>query len=142
MAGSAAAQSYGSRLGTIKRGGIVSFEPQGPGVMFGAMDPAVKKWYVPQELYNEYRWRQWEYSNYARQHYERYVSTTQEGDYYYDLYGNFITQGWLIFNNSQTQPRQFGSSVLKNSRFGSWFNGLIVSADAKGQHHYLSLIHI
>ena len=25
-----------------------------------------------------------------------------EGDYYYDLYGNLITRGWLVFNNSQT----------------------------------------
>ena len=130
------AQEYGGRFGQLKKGGVVSFAPKGPGVMFGALDPALRKWYVPQELFNEYQWRQWDYSNYARDHFERYVSTTQEGDYYYDLYGNYITQGWLIFNNSQTQPRQFGSSVLKNSRFGSWFNSLLISSDSKGQHHY------
>ena len=28
--------------------------------------PAVRRWYVPQELYSEYHWRQWEYTNYAR----------------------------------------------------------------------------
>ena len=44
------AQNYGTRLG-IQRGGEVSFEPRGPGVLFGALDPAVQKWYVPQELY-------------------------------------------------------------------------------------------
>jgi hypothetical protein len=130
------AQDYGSRLGTLKRGGLVSFEPQGPGVLFGALDPAVKRWYVPQELYDEYGWKQWEYSNYARQNYTRYVNTTLEGDYYYDLYGNLVTRGWLVFNNSQTQPKQFGSSVLKANRFQGWFNGLVVSADAKGQHQY------
>ena len=110
-------------LGTVKRGGVVSFEPQGPGVLFGALDPAKRRWYVPQELFNEYQWRQWEYSNYARDHYQRYVSSIREGDYYYDLYGNLITRGWLVFNNSQTQPRQFGSSVLKSRNFEGWFSG-------------------
>ena len=51
-----------------------------------------------------------EYSNYARDHYQRYVSAIREGDYYYDLYGNLVTRGWLVFNNSQTQP---GSSALR-----------------------------
>ncbi len=130
------AQDYGNRLGNLRRGGEVSYAPRGPGVLFGALDPAVKKWYVPQELYSEYAWKQWEYSNYARQHYERYVDIALEGDYYYDLYGNFVTKGWLIFNNSQSQPQQFGSSVLKANRFDQWFNRLIISADAKGQHQY------
>ena len=133
---SARAQDYGSRLGTVQRGGEVSFEPMGPGVLFGALDPAQRRWYVPQELFNEYQWRQWEYSNYARQHFERYVSIVTEGDSFYDLYGNYITRGWVIYNNSQTQPRQFGSSLLKASRFQNWFSGVLISADAKGQHHY------
>jgi len=134
--GPAAAQGYGSRLGSVERGGEVSFRPQGPGVMHDALDPAVRRWYVPQELFNQYRWRQWEYSNYARDHYEKYVNVVLEGDYYYDLYGNFITKGWLIFNNSQSQPSQFGSSVLKSSKFNGWFSGVLISSDSKGQHHY------
>ena len=85
------AQDYGSRLGT-QRGGEVSFEPRGPGVLFGALDPSVRKWYVPQELYNEYQWRQWEYSNYARQPYQRYVNTALEGHYFYDIYGHYVTR--------------------------------------------------
>ena len=133
---SAAAQEYGSRLGNVRRGGEVSFDPRGPGVLFGALDPAMKKWYVPQELYAEYAWRQWEYSNYARRHFARYVDIALEGDYYYDLYGNFVTHGWLIFNNSQSQPQQFGSSVLKANRFDGWFSGAVISADAKGQYQY------
>ena len=91
------AQDHGTRLG-VQRGGRVSYEPQGPGVLFGALDPTVKRWYVPQELYNEYRWQTWEYTNYARDNYQRYVSTALEGDYLYDLYGNFVTQGWLIYD--------------------------------------------
>ena len=130
------AQDYGNRLGALQRGGEISYAPRGPGVLFGALDPAVRKWYVPQELYAEYAWTQWEYSNYARQHYERYVDIALEGDYYYDLYGNYVTHGWLIFNTSQSQPEQFGSSVFKANRFNAWFNRLIISADAKGQHQY------
>ncbi|MBT4976757.1 MAG: hypothetical protein HOM86_05380, partial [Gemmatimonadetes bacterium] len=40
------AQDYGSRLGTVKRGGKVSFEPTGPGVLFDALDPSLRKWYA------------------------------------------------------------------------------------------------
>ena len=131
----AANEDYGKRLG-VKRGGQVSFAPQGPGVIFDALDPALRKWHIPQELYKEYKWRQWEYSNYARHKYQRYVNTNLEGDYYYDLFGNFISRGWLIYNNSQTQPLQFGNSLLKSNRFGSWFTGLVVASDSKGQYHY------
>ena len=49
---------YGNRLGLV-RGGEVSYEPVGSGVLFDALDPAVQRWYVPQELFNLYRWKQW-----------------------------------------------------------------------------------
>jgi len=130
------AQEYGSRLGTVQRGGRVSFEPTGPGVLFDALDPALRKWYVPQELYREFKWKQWEYANYARAPYERYVSTALEGNYFYDLYGNFLTKGWLIYDWQQTNPQPFGSSLTTSGRFGSWFNNLVVAADHKGQYHY------
>ena len=133
--GAASGQDYGSRLGT-QRGGKVSFQPQGSGVMFGAMDPAVKKWYIPQELYSEYGWRQWEYSNYSRDPYQRYVSTTLEGDYFYDFYGNFIGRGWLVYDWRQDQPQQLGSSIFQNSRFSSWFNSVTIGGDSKGEYHY------
>ena len=68
----AGAQEHSARLGDIKRGGRVSFEPTGPGVLFAALAPVVRKWYVPQELYAEYGWRQREYSNYARSNYQSY----------------------------------------------------------------------
>jgi len=132
----ARAQDYGSRLGNIQRGGKVSFEPTGPGVLFDALDPAVHKWYVPQELYAEYQWKQWEYSNYARQSYQRYVSTSLEGNYFYDLYGNFVTRGWLIYDWQQINPQPFGSSLVKSNLFGRWFNNLVVASDHKGQYHY------
>ena len=131
------AQEYGSRLG-VQRGGAVDFSPVGPGVMYGALDPSVKKWYVPQELYAEYSWRQWEYSNYARpeDNYQRYVNTVLEGDYFYDVYGNFINRGWLLYDWRQAQPQQEGSSIFKGSNFGGWFSAVTVSGDSKGQYSY------
>ena len=129
------AQDYSTRLG-VQRGGRVSYEPQGPGVLFGALDPTVKRWYVPQELYNEYRWQTWQYTNYARDNYQRYVSTALEGDYLYDLYGNFVTQGWLIYDMRRQQPAEFGSTVFKDSRYGGWFNRVLIASDTKDQYHY------
>ena len=126
---------YGTRLGQ-RQGAEISFVPQGPGVMLDALDPAVRRWYVPQELHEEYQWRQWEYTNYARDPYQRYVDISLEGDYFYDIYGNFLTRGWLIFNNAQTRPQQFGNSLFKSSRFGSWFSEVVVAADQKGQYRY------
>jgi hypothetical protein len=126
---------YGTRLGS-GQGADLGFAPQGPGVMLGALDPAVRRWYVPQELFKEYQWRQWEYANYARDPYQRYVSTSLEGDYFYDIYGNFLTRGWLIFNNSQVRPQQFGNSLFKSTRFDQWFSGVVIAADHKNQYHY------
>jgi hypothetical protein len=135
LAGAISAQQYGNRLG-VQRGGRTTFEPQGAGVLFDAMDPAVKKWYIPQELFNEYRWRQWEYSNYARSPYQRYVDTVLEGSYFYDFFGNFVNRGWLIFNNSQSQPLQRGNELFKDSRFNNWFNSLLVASDSVGEYYY------
>ena len=87
---SAQSADYGSRLGR-RQGGEVSYEPLGPGVLFDALDPAVRRWYVPQELHQLYGWKQWEYTNYARDRYQRYVVTDIEGDYFYDLYGSFVS---------------------------------------------------
>ena len=128
-------EDYQGRLG-VQRGGAVSFEPIGPGVIFGALDPTVKKWYVPQELFVDYGWRQWEYSNYARTPYERYVNTTREGDYFYDVYGNFTTHGWLIYDWRQDQPLPLGSGIFQGSRFNTWFNAVTISGDSQGQYNY------
>lgn len=129
------AQSYGSRLG-VQRGGRVSFEPMGPGVMFGALDPTVRRWYVPQELVAEYQWRQWEYSNYARNQYQRYVNTSLEGDYFYDFFGDYVSRGWLIYDWRHDQPLQEGSSIWKHEFFTRWFDNVTVSGDSQGQYAY------
>ena len=129
------AQDFGTRLG-IQRGGEVTYEPRGSGVMFDALDPAIKKWYIPQELFNEYQWSQWKTSNYARRHYERYVGTALEGDYFYDLYGNFVTRGELIYDWQVASPQAAGSDLFKGSRFQSWFSRLVIASDSKGEYYY------
>lgn len=131
----AAQLDYGNRLGN-QFGSETSYEAQGPSVMLDVLDPAMRRWYVPQELYKEYQWRQWDYTNYARDPYQRYVDTSLEGDYFYDLYGNFVTRGWLIFNNAQNRPQQFGNTLFKSDRFGQWFSDVVVATDQQGQYHY------
>ena len=130
-----AQEDFGTRLG-VRRGGEVGYDPVGPGVLFDALDPAVKKWYVPQELFNEYQWQQQGYTNYARRHYERYVSTSQEGEYFYDLYGNYITRGQLVYDWSIAAPQTAGSSLFKTPFFSSWFSSLVIASDQKGQYAY------
>ena len=120
----------------IQRGGKPSFDPRGPGVLFGPLDPAIQKWYVPQELYAEYRWRHGDYSNYARYNYQRYVTTALEGNYFYDFFGDYVSRGWLVYDWRQDQPQDFGSLLFKDEKFGRWFSGAVVSADAKGQYSY------
>ena len=130
-----AQEDFGARLG-VRRGGVVGYDPVGPGVLFDPLDPAVKKWYVPQELFNEYQWRQQEYTNYARRHYQRYVNISQEGNFFYDMYGNYITRGELVYDWTVAGPQTAGSSLFKTDRFGSWFSSLAIASDSKGQYSY------
>ena len=112
-----------------------SFELIGPTVEFGAMQPYHRKWYRPQELFYEFGWRQWEYSNYAKEQYMRYVDINLEGFQFYDTYGNYITRGWKIYDWEQEHAGEFGSRVFKNPRFNAWFNSLVVAATSKGQYY-------
>ena len=73
--------------------------------------------------------------NYARDLYQRYVNTNRQGGPFYDLYGNYQTWGWLIFDWNQTQPGQFGSSIYKDPRFNGWFNAVTVSSDSRDQYY-------
>ena len=101
------------------------------------LDPTIKRWYLPQELFREYGRRQWSYTNYARQPYVPYVGHEQEGQYFYDYYGNLVTQGWLVYDWRQTQARTLDSSrITKLARYDSWFHRLIISSDATGDNSY------
>ena len=138
LAGPAAGEAggvYAGRLGE-QRGSEATFRPHGPTVIMGAIDPARHTWYLPQDLYEENRFRQWETTRYATQPYQRYVNPAIEGSQYYDLYGNLLTRGWLIYNIDQTSPEEDGSVVFKDNRFSRWFSQVVVAADRKGSHSY------
>ena len=130
-----AQQDYGNRLGTNEPDRIAYYATS-PGMQPAAFVPALKRWYMPQEIADEYRW-QWAYTNYAKDPYRGYISTAQEGDYFYDQYGRYLTKGWLVYDWRQRQPSSSqGSGILKPSgRYDSWFNKLLISSDSKGQHH-------
>jgi len=130
-----AQEDFGARLG-VRRGGEVSYEPLGTGVLFDALDPAMKRWYVPQELFNEYQWQQQGYTNYARRHYQRYVNTNNEGDYFYDVYGNYLTRGRLVYDWRVASPQTAGNNLLKTSTYQNWFSNLVIASDSKGQYAY------
>ena len=132
VAVAAAQTDYGQRLGQ-RQGGQVRFAATGQSVLMESVDPTVKRWYLPQELFGEYGRRQWQYTNYARERYLRYIDRGQEGSYFYDNYGNLITRGWLVYDWRQTQARTVESSQLtKQGRYTSWFNRLIISSDHIG----------
>lgn len=97
--------------------------------------PTVRKWYLPQRLYSLYDWRQEQYSNYARNLYERYNDIFLEGSPFYDVYGNYITQGWQVYNWTEDYPTQNGSSISKDPRFTSWFNNVLIASSHSGQFH-------
>ena len=63
-----------------------------------------------------------------------------QGSYFYDFFGNFVNRGWLIYNNSQSQPLQRGNELFKDARFGNWFNSLLIASDSIGEYHYASLL--
>ncbi len=101
---------------------------------FDPLIPTLRKWYVPQDLYNVYNWGGYKYTNYAKEPYQRYVSTQLEGLGQYDIFGNWVTRGWRIYEWRQQQPLAFGSTVFKDQRFSSWFQNLVVASDSKGQY--------
>lgn len=111
------------------------FTPTGPQVLMDAIEPSVRRWYVPQELHYEFGWNQWTYSNYARDLYQRYTDIALEGYSYYDIYGSYITRGWKIYDWEQSMPKDLGSSMYKSPKFSGWFNNLLISSASKGQYH-------
>ncbi|MBT7862484.1 MAG: hypothetical protein HN712_19365 [Gemmatimonadetes bacterium] len=125
----------------VQPGGAVGVGLFNPYITEGArispetLVPTLRKWYLPQALYSLYGWQGNAYTNYARDRYQRYVSTELEGDRFYDLYGNYVTKGWNIYSFTNEYPRDFGSGIWKDPNFNRWFNRLVVVSGAKGQFH-------
>ena len=99
-----AAQNYGARLGRQASDGTVVYRSEGPKTLLANVEPSVQKRYLPQELYQEYQWQTWQYTNYAGNPYHRYVEPSLWGDYFYDVYGNFLTRGWLVYDWTEESP--------------------------------------
>ena len=97
--------------------------------------PTMRKWYLPQTLYDIYGWKNWEYTNYARDRYERYTDIVLQGQRFYDIYGNYITRGWKIYEWAQQHPTETGSAIDKSVEFNNWFNNLVISTASQGQYH-------
>jgi len=106
----------------------------------GALAPNRRKWYLPQNLYQEYRWQGWEYSNYAREDYQRYVNILLEGRQNYDLFGNYISRGFSIYDWTENNPQRQGSSIFKSPNLNGWFNRIVISSAQKGQFHMAATI--
>ncbi len=127
---------YGNRLGLRESGQAVYYSAP-PSLNVDTFIPSLKKWYVPQEAADHYRWHWDGGDNYARERYLRYLATNQEGDNYYDLYGRLLTRGWLIYDWQQSQPRTSDGNLLhETARYKNLFSSLVLSADSKGQHHF------
>ncbi|MFH1571627.1 MAG: hypothetical protein ABIL09_26800 [Gemmatimonadota bacterium] len=97
--------------------------------------PALRKWYLPQRLYELYGWDTDAYTNYARDNYQRYNDVYLEGVPYYDQYGSYITRGWEVYRWEEDYPVENGSVISKDPRFSSWFNRIVISSSHSGQFH-------
>ena len=135
LAAPASGQRTGALMG-IDRSVRPTFEPRGAGVLFGPLDPAVKKWHIPYELALEYNWRSGQYTNYARDPYQRYVSTSREGNHFYDVFGNVTPRTWVVYDWRQSQPLELGSVIAGGSVPSGWFNNVALGGDAKGGSGY------
>lgn len=112
-----------------------TFTPTGPHVLMDALVPTLRKWYLPQELYRAYEWKSWEYSNYAKTPYGRYVDIILEGRRYYDLYGSYIGKGWKVYDWTESQPALLGNELRKGPQYSGWFDQVLISSASKGQFY-------
>ena len=131
-----AQEDFGSRLG-VRRGGEVYYDPVGPGVLFDALDPAVKKWYVPQELFNEYQWRQQDYNELrpaelsvlCRDHPRRRVFLRHLWELHHPAASSFTTGAF---------PRRRHRVAVCSRQTGlvAGFRAWFIASDQKGQYAY------
>ena len=133
------ALEYGNRLGS-RLGEDLFFRSAGVPIYTEALDPTVHRWYLPPTQFAQYGRRQSEYTNWYES-YRRYVSTGQEGDFFYDIYGNVATKGWLVYDWRQTQPLLSESSnVVRRGQYVSLFNRLLISSDRQGDTAFSIMI--
>ena len=145
-AGSWPISSAASAPGLLDR---VTSSPVAPGFDPEFALPQVHKWYAPRHLLESYAqpWHEVD-TRYTRDHYTRYVNSLLEGEVFYDLLGNPLDRGWLVYSWTQQQPLTRGSLVTKRplavSRYlgetsygvpayERFFERLVIAAD-QGRH--------
>ena len=136
-----AQEDYGARLGQ-QQGDRFVYRVSGVPIYTDALDPTIQRWYLPPTLFGENgRYNQWDYTNFAANPNRRYLDRGLEGDYYYDVYGNVTTLGWILYDWRQVQPTPFASNqVFKASRYVNDFRRLIISTDTKGGNGFSIIV--
>ena len=125
----------------IHRGSEIAFELHGPTVLSDALAPIVRKMVLPQSMFHLCGWRDWETTNYAAELYRPYNRFFLSGDSFYDFFGNYITQGWMLYNSRLTRPHLFGSSDFFGiSRLGTG-DFLIASDSMEGSSYAITIGH-
>ena len=130
--------------------------PTGPVFELEYVVPEIHKWYEPRHLAESYM-QPWHATddNYARDLYRRYVDHILEGDEFYDVLGNPLGRGWLVYSWTQQQPQPRGSDIIKrpvktvrnyvDAGFGvpayeQLFHRLVIASDQGGRSSYRLMV--
>ncbi len=121
------------------------------------VQPQLHKWYAPRQLAETY-WQPWyaTETQYARQPYSRYVNRLLEGDDFYDVFGESIGRGWLVYTWTQSQPQASGSQIFKRppedprnsseprpgnvNAYERFFDRLVIAGDERGATSYRLMV--
>ncbi len=121
------------------------------------VEPQLHRWYQPRHLAETY-WQPWYAvdTQYARQPYSRYVNRLLEGDDFFDVFGEPIGRGWLVYTWTQYQPQASGSQIFKRppedprnsseprpgnvNAYERFFDRLVISGDQRGTTSYRLMV--
>ena len=119
------------------------------------VSPTVHKWYSPRYISETYM-HSWYSSktNYAFNHYKRYLNRLLEGEEHFDNFGNRLGRGWLVYNWEQEQPGPRGSSIDKNlgglsslrlqgnqrPAYRDFFSRLVIASDQRRDGSYRLMV--
>lgn len=139
-AGQVWGQSYGAQATSLLA--QRSSEELSPQFEVVYTTPALYKWYGPRHLSTGYQrpWYQDQLTNYAQQHYQRYLNAGLEGDEWHDAFGRRLGRGWLVYTWEQEQPGRNGSRIRQGSFYSSVFGRLVISSDTAGGGTYRLMV--
>ena len=135
--------------------GVAAINPAGEGFAVDYATPALHKWYEPRHLPETYLHPWYEVqTNYAQEFYTRYVNRQLEGEEAYDVFGNQLGRGWLVYSWTQEQPGPRGSTVDKRlgglssqrlmgdprGAYRYFFDRLVIASDRQGESAFRLMI--